>query len=266
MLVVCYDEHGGFYDHVSPPAAPPPDDRHEEYSFDRLGVRVPALLVSPWVDRRVEHTLFDHTSLLRYLIDKWSLGDLGARTARANSIGVALTRDTARTDTPVRITLTPDQLAPPDPESEEKAFGRLNSHQQGLVAFALHLAYEGLPWAYTAACRWLLAVQRWMRRVLHKRPGATGPIRVSVAEPDRLSHHTDTDPKNDFARYLMRAKRQAVPELSRQMASAAVGSDPHRQALHTLSLITGRNFHLEADGAQHAEAWLERHGQKSSSR
>jgi phospholipase C len=53
LLVVLYDEHGRFYDHVSPPAAVPPDDFQEEYSFDRFGVRVPAVLVSAWVDQGV---------------------------------------------------------------------------------------------------------------------------------------------------------------------------------------------------------------------
>ncbi|MDX1900830.1 MAG: alkaline phosphatase family protein [Gammaproteobacteria bacterium] len=90
LLVVTYDEHGGFYDHVSPPAAVPPDHHTEEYTFDRLGVRVPALLISPWVKKGVIKTVFDHTSLLKYLIDKWNLRPLGERTRHANSIAVAL--------------------------------------------------------------------------------------------------------------------------------------------------------------------------------
>ena len=89
LLVVFYDEHGGFYDHVEPPGTIAPDAHHEEYSFDRLGVRVPAILVSPWVKQGVQHTQFDHTSVLKYLTEKWSLGPLGNRTAAANSIGVA---------------------------------------------------------------------------------------------------------------------------------------------------------------------------------
>jgi len=90
LLIVCYDEHGGFYDHVTPPKAEPPDDKISKYSFDQYGVRVPALLVSPWVGRRVEHTVFDHTSILKYLIDKWSLEPLTKRSTAAASIGCAI--------------------------------------------------------------------------------------------------------------------------------------------------------------------------------
>lgn len=47
LFVILYDEHGGFADHVPPPTAIAPDANHGEYTFDRLGVRVPAVLVSP---------------------------------------------------------------------------------------------------------------------------------------------------------------------------------------------------------------------------
>ena len=92
LLVVVFDEHGGYYDHVSPPAAVPPDHHQEEFTFDRLGVRVPAILVSPYAAQRVVKTQFDHTSLLRYLVEKWGLQSLGARVADpgTTSIGTAL--------------------------------------------------------------------------------------------------------------------------------------------------------------------------------
>lgn len=79
LLVVLYDENGGFYDHIVPPAAVPPDAHLTEYGFNQFGVRVPAVLISPWVEKRVVSTPFDHTSLLRYLIDKWSLRRLTNR-------------------------------------------------------------------------------------------------------------------------------------------------------------------------------------------
>lgn len=88
LLIITYDEHGGFYDHVRPEACVPPDSLNKEgFDFRKLGVRVPAVLVSPFVKREVCHTIFDHTSVLRYLIDKWSLQPLGDRVKNANSIG-----------------------------------------------------------------------------------------------------------------------------------------------------------------------------------
>jgi len=66
LFVLLYDEHGGFYDHVKPPAAVVPDatSARAKFRFDRLGLRVPAILVSPWVGEGVaDHTTYDHTSL-----------------------------------------------------------------------------------------------------------------------------------------------------------------------------------------------------------
>jgi phospholipase C len=115
LLLVVYDEHGGFYDHVSPPETVAPDNHHSEFTFDRLGPRVPAILVSPYVGRGVVKTEFDHTSLLRYVSDKWHLGPLGARTAKASSFAATITR-TARDDTPATISAMPaGKLAPQTP-------------------------------------------------------------------------------------------------------------------------------------------------------
>jgi phospholipase C len=114
LLVIVYDEHGGFYDHVPPPQAA--DDDPE--TFGRYGVRVPAIIVSPWVEpRSVSSTVFDHTSiiktiLLRFCPDslqnapqpkrRWRrlpMGHpqyLGARVAHATHLGELLTRTTPR--------------------------------------------------------------------------------------------------------------------------------------------------------------------------
>ena len=109
LLVVLYDEHGGFYDHVPPPAAVAPDGHVlPNFAFNRLGVRVPALLVSPWAERTVLKTVFDHTSLLKYLTDKWGLGPLTERVARAQSFGPAIrTTGQPRTDTPASVLVSP---------------------------------------------------------------------------------------------------------------------------------------------------------------
>ncbi len=136
LLVVAFDEHGGFYDHVSPPGAVAPDGHQEEYTFDRLGVRVPALLISPWVSRTVEHTQFDHTSLLKYLIDKWNLAPLGFRAAAATSIGVALRETAPRTDTIPFIRVSYTALMPPNAAVEQVDS---SNHHDALQAFGQHL-------------------------------------------------------------------------------------------------------------------------------
>jgi phospholipase C len=130
LFICLHDEHGGFYDHELPPAAVPPDGHHEEYTFDRFGVRVPAVLISPWIAAAVEHTPFDHTSVLKYLTDKWGLGSLGNRTAAANSFASVI-GTTLRTDTPTSVPVASAQaLAAPAPSTE------LNNLQQSLLAFS----------------------------------------------------------------------------------------------------------------------------------
>ena len=136
LLVITFDEHGGLFDHVTPPGAVAPDNHREEYSFDQLGVRVPALLISPWVSRTVEHTQFDHTSVLKYLIDKWSLGPLGLRTASAASIAAALREASPRTGTIPFIRVPYTLLMPEHPEWETRDDSPL---QDGLRLFAHHL-------------------------------------------------------------------------------------------------------------------------------
>ena len=109
LLIVLIDEHGGFYDHVPPPKTVAPDNHHEEFTFDRLGVRVPAVLVSPWVPKTVINTELDHTSLLKYLVDRWRLGPLGNRTSKAQTFkGVFL-------DQPRKDAI--EQIPGPSPDS-----------------------------------------------------------------------------------------------------------------------------------------------------
>ena len=87
LFVLTYDEHGGFYDHVTPPEAIAPDDSPSTFAFDRLGVRVPTILISPWLPAGCDDTVYDHTSILRYLIQKHGLPPLGARTDPADGKG-----------------------------------------------------------------------------------------------------------------------------------------------------------------------------------
>jgi phospholipase C len=131
LFLFVYDEHGGFYDHVIPPKAVPPDDKTAEYGFDQYGVRVPAVLISPWIQQGVLATEFDHTSLLAYLTAKWSLGPLGKRTAAAAHFGSNLVKlASPRTDTPTAINLA--TIPTPQPNTSP----RINEHQKALISFS----------------------------------------------------------------------------------------------------------------------------------
>jgi phospholipase C len=111
LLVWTYDEHGGYYDHVPPPAAVPPDDVapkldpsfHLPGAFDRLGFRVPCVIASPYArSDYVSHVIHDHTSVLRLLETKWNIGALTRRDANASNL-----LDCLDLETP------PDFLEPP---------------------------------------------------------------------------------------------------------------------------------------------------------
>ena len=119
LLVVTYDEHGGFYDHVVPPTGvPSPDglsspqpgqnDSAPSFDFTRLGMRVPAILVSPRLVPALDSTVRDHTSTLATLKKLWDLPSfLTARDAHANSFEELLIGDL-----PLRKDL-PEQLPVP---------------------------------------------------------------------------------------------------------------------------------------------------------
>jgi phospholipase C len=139
LLVIAYDEHGGFYDHVAPPAGVPPDAHHEEYTFDRLGVRVPVVLVSPWIAPQVVHTRVDHTALLRSLQVRWGLGGMGQRVAQAPDVlGTVHLTIAPRSDTPALARPAAARRVRGAPR-RSLAPAQLNDHQRAIVAFSAYL-------------------------------------------------------------------------------------------------------------------------------
>jgi phospholipase C len=92
LLIVTFDEWGGFFDHVPPPPAPLPPGEYAAGNLDGLrGFRIPTLLISPFARRRyTSSTIFDHASILRLIEWRWGLSPLTVRDAQANNLAEAL--------------------------------------------------------------------------------------------------------------------------------------------------------------------------------
>jgi phospholipase C len=108
LLIVLYDEHGGTYDHATPPAATPPDGNTTQFAFNRYGLRVPALLISPFIAKgTINHGTFDHTSIPATLKQIFGLPSfLTQRDATAQTFSDVASLDAARTDAPSSINAT----------------------------------------------------------------------------------------------------------------------------------------------------------------
>jgi phospholipase C len=93
-LFLTYDEHGGYYDHVPPPPAIPPDtvapilkSGDVPAAFDRYGFRVPMIVISPWAKpRHVSRVVGDHTSITAFIERKWNLPAMTYRDANAQAM------------------------------------------------------------------------------------------------------------------------------------------------------------------------------------
>ncbi|PLB43408.1 putative phosphatidylglycerol specific phospholipase [Aspergillus steynii IBT 23096] len=117
LFILTFDEHGGFADHVAPPENVPSGDnltysekakdgRSTTFHFDRLGVRVPTVLISPWVGKGLVQNSpsdqsgeFTHTSILKYLAELWNLPVLGPRVEWSPNFKSLIT-NSFRDDTP----------------------------------------------------------------------------------------------------------------------------------------------------------------------
>jgi phospholipase C len=149
-LLIGWDEPGGTYDHVAPGAVPPPDPSAPAgelgFTFDRSGYRVPAIVVSPWVEAgSVYNQEHRHTSLIATLRKRWGLGDaFTQRDASARTFEYVFSRATPRdpaTWAAMKALPVPDWTM--DPEVVGNA---LSSLGKGLVPAIIASAREmGVP-------------------------------------------------------------------------------------------------------------------------
>jgi phospholipase C len=117
VLVINFDEWGGFYDHVVPPTVPddnvnPNPGPHPDYA--QLGFRVPCVLVSPWSPKTIVHDgPYEHCSVLRMIEWRWDLEPMSRRDRTAKNLAERL--DFSRRRPPVRLPAftAPDPVACP---------------------------------------------------------------------------------------------------------------------------------------------------------
>ena len=119
MLFVTFDEHGGTYDHVRPPAAvapQPTQDTEMGFAFNRLGLRVPAIAISAYTARKVINDPMHHGSVVSTLTKKYNLKSLTKRDAGAPTLMNAVNLGAPRQ--PATWPQTHPQWLPANPEAQ----------------------------------------------------------------------------------------------------------------------------------------------------
>jgi len=162
LLVLLYDEHGGFFDRVSPPVSVPNPDgkksKHPSFDFTRLGARVPAILVSPFVEKgQVDSKIYEHSSIPATIKTLFNLPEsLTARDKAANTFEKNLSRSIPRSDAPLTLPVpglpeearrhrallridAQEKWRLGEIEQAEKSLEPLSTFQETLVALAKQL-------------------------------------------------------------------------------------------------------------------------------
>lgn len=122
MLIVTWDEHGGFFDHAKPPSAVAPGDAAQlssanqyGFTFQQYGPRVPAVVVSPLIPANtIDHRLYDHSSIPATVEAMFNLPSMTQRDASANNLLSLASLKSARTDAPTSLP------APANPTSADR--------------------------------------------------------------------------------------------------------------------------------------------------
>jgi phospholipase C len=185
VLLVVYDEHGGLYDHVPPPQdAPNPDNMNSKnlpFEFTRLGVRVPAVVISPWIEPlTIDSTQYEHASIAAmarklFLGESWKTKFLNNRDLAANPFDGTLTRDTPRTDV---VNFVAPQNAP--------TLARARDPQAVNARIAQHAA---LP--LSELQRTLVAQTHFVNQTLHPDAKSTIPAHAVQTERDAAAFHQE---------------------------------------------------------------------------
>jgi phospholipase C len=163
MLIVTYDEGGGFFDHLKPGMSVPPGDsvtdpvnNHHSFDFKQLGVRVPAVVCSPWIPKNViDHRDYEHASVPSTVEQLWGLPAMTDRDAHARNLVSLLSLSSPRTDAPTTLPnpAEPDVQCPADALTARSAAGLTLPRPPGATlidAATLALAQQANPKAITS--------------------------------------------------------------------------------------------------------------------
>mmetsp|Transcript_18374 Transcript_18374/g.26761 ORF Transcript_18374/g.26761 Transcript_18374/m.26761 type:complete len:705 (+) Transcript_18374:97-2211(+) len=253
LFVITYDEHGGFYDHVIPPMdnIPPPGDNTpsypEDFGFDRLGIRIPTLLISPWIKRGTvisaptdaqkpfDNSEFELTSIMssaRKLLgmdptplterDKWA----------ATFDNVLMELDKPRDDCPMHL---PDAL-PPDTSHNSLSAGEhllpVNDLQKDIARVHSYLSNERTNyktqgehslWVQAQYSKHAKLTRRWIdskSSLVDTYTVVTMPIELYTVHDDNgwylngLKHGDDGNYTNSTAPYITLSSRDLVATYS----------------------------------------------------
>jgi hypothetical protein len=201
LLVVLYDEHGGFFDHVSPPGPVLNPDgksaKHPPFDFTRLGIRVPAVLVSPFVGKgQVDSTIYEHSSIPATIKTLFGLPEgLTARDRAANTFEKNLSQTSPRADTPLTLPVPGDadearrhrelmrtnaleKAARGEVSQTEISHEPLSLFQEAMLGMADRLNEEGPQGSVTPIQKTLAALERRLSAALRKTGRQADQIRT----------------------------------------------------------------------------------------
>jgi phospholipase C len=210
MLIVTWDEHGGFYDHVWPPRATPTGFRGQThwYMFDQLGPRVPALVISPWCRKNlIEHRPLEHSAVPATIEQLFGLKPLTVRDAGLTGLQALATLASPRQDAPLTL--------PPVAAASEKVAAAPN------LATPLDAVKNDWPF-------WLLRIA--VKHHLESSPSERAAILAQVKAMKTLN---DLDRYTQQVAVIMKTRQQESRK--RRLAAQAV-----RQAVPKAPIAAGR--------------------------
>ena len=137
LLIITYDEHGGCFDHVPPPALADQPEGQKNFKFNRLGIRVPMVMVSAYLPKNtIINENYEHTSFIKTMCEKWNMEGLTDRDKNAPSFANIFS-DQKRTD-------FPDICEPSIPAGNDSDYANdpLNELQNTILLGASYLAHK----------------------------------------------------------------------------------------------------------------------------